>query len=78
MWEYTDRQDSTRFTSDELKEVEVDDGVCVVTSLTKKMAVPKKFGREAFSKSHPRTEVRTSCSLIELLRLKINPFVKRL
>jgi hypothetical protein len=51
-WEYTDCQYSTQFTSDELKEAEINDGVRAVTSLTKKMAVPKKFGTEAFSKSH--------------------------
>jgi hypothetical protein len=67
MWEYTNHRDSTRFTSDELKEAEIDDGVRAVTSLINKMVVPEKFGTEAFSKSHPRTEVRTSCSLIELL-----------
>jgi hypothetical protein len=78
MWEYTDCGDSTRFTSDELKEAEIDDRVRAVTSLTKKMVVPKKFGIEAFSKLHPRTEVRASCSLIELLRLLINPFVESL
>jgi hypothetical protein len=26
MWDYTDRRDSARFTSDELKEDEIDDG----------------------------------------------------
>jgi hypothetical protein len=78
MWEYTDRRDSTRFTTDELKEAKINDGVRAVTSLTKKMVLPKKFGTEAFSKSHPRTEVRASCSLIELFRLLINPFVENL
>jgi hypothetical protein len=67
MWEYTDHRDSTRFTFDELKEAEIDDGVRAVTSLKKKTAVPKKFGTEAFSKLHHRTEVCASCSLIELL-----------
>jgi hypothetical protein len=57
MWDYTDRRDLTRYSSDELKEVEIDDGVCAVTSLTKKSPVPKTFGTEAFSKSHPRIEV---------------------
>jgi hypothetical protein len=67
MWDYTDRRDSTRFTSDELKEAEIDDGVHAVTSLTKRTVVPKNFGTEAFSKSHPRTEVCMCCSLIESL-----------
>jgi hypothetical protein len=67
MWDYTDHQDSTRFTSDERKEAEIDDGVRAVTSLTKKTAVPKNFGTEAFSKSHPRTKVCIFCSSIEFL-----------
>jgi hypothetical protein len=67
MWDYTDRRDSTRFTSDELKEAKIDDGVHTVTSLTKTMAVPKNFGTEAFSKSHPRTKVCVSFYLIEFL-----------
>jgi hypothetical protein len=76
MWDYTDRRDSTRFSSDKLKEAEIDDGVHAVTSLTKKMTVPKNFGTESFSKSHPRTEVCVFCSLIEFLRLLIIPFVE--
>jgi hypothetical protein len=51
MWDYTDHRDSTRFTSDELKEAEINDGVRAVTSLMKKTAMPKNFGTEAFSKS---------------------------
>jgi hypothetical protein len=57
MWDYTDRRDSTRFSPDLRKEAEIDDGVRVVTSLTKKTIVPKNFGTEAFNKSHPHTEV---------------------
>jgi hypothetical protein len=57
MWDYTEHRDSTRFSSNELREAEIDDGVHVITSLMKKMTVPKNFGTEAFSKSHPRTEV---------------------
>jgi hypothetical protein len=57
MWDYTGRRDPTRFSSDELKEAEINDGVCAVTSLKKKSIVPKIFGTEAFSKSNPRTEV---------------------
>jgi hypothetical protein len=68
MWDYTDRRDSTRLTSDELKEAEIDDGVRTVTSLTKKTAVPKNLGTEAFSKSHPRTEVCVSFYPIEFLQ----------
>jgi hypothetical protein len=65
MWNYTGRRDSTQFTSDELNEAEIDDGVRAVTSLTKKIIVPKNFGTEAFSKSHPHTEVHVSFYLIE-------------
>jgi hypothetical protein len=57
MWDYTDRRDSTRISSDELKEAEIDDGVRTVTNLKKKSIVPKIFGTEAFSISNPRTEV---------------------
>jgi hypothetical protein len=57
MWDYTGHRDPTQITFDELKEVEIDDGVRVVTSLTKRNDVPKNFGMEAFSKTHPRTEV---------------------
>jgi hypothetical protein len=42
---------------DELKEAEIDEGVCAVTNLKKKSIVPKVFGTEAFSKSNSRTEV---------------------
>jgi hypothetical protein len=59
MWEYTDCRDPTRMTSDELKEVEIDDGVRAVTKIKKKSVVPKNFGAMAFSKSFPRTEVRS-------------------
>jgi hypothetical protein len=69
MWDYTDRQDPMWFSSDELKEVEIDDGVRAVTSLNKKSILPKIFGTEAFSKSHPRTEVRLLCFLTECFRL---------
>jgi hypothetical protein len=58
MWEYSDRRDPTRMTSDELKEVEIEDGVHAVTKIKKKSAVPKNFGAVAFSKSFPRTEVQ--------------------
>jgi hypothetical protein len=68
MWDYTDRRDSTRFTSDELKEAKIDDGVRTVTSLTKKMAMPKNLGAEAFSKSRPRIEVCVSFCPIEFLQ----------
>jgi hypothetical protein len=52
MWDYTDRRDPTRISSNELKEAEIDDGVHVVTNLKKKSIVPKVFGTEAFSKSN--------------------------
>jgi hypothetical protein len=56
MWDYTGHWDPTRFSSDKLKEAEIDDGVCAVTNL-KKSIVPKVFGTKAFGKSNPRTEV---------------------
>jgi hypothetical protein len=46
--------------SDELKEVEIDDGVRAVTNIKKKAFVQKVFGAVAFSKAFPRTEV-TGC-----------------
>jgi hypothetical protein len=67
MWDYTDRRDPTRISSDELKEVEIDDGVRAITNLKKKLTVPKNFGVVAFSKSHPRTEVRFLRLLTEYL-----------
>jgi hypothetical protein len=57
MWDYTGHQDPMQFSSDELKEAEIDDGVRIVTNLKKKSIVPKVFGTEAFSKSNPCTEV---------------------
>jgi hypothetical protein len=68
MWDYTDRRDPTRISFDELKEVEIDDSVHAVTSLKKKLIVPKIFSAVAFSKSHPRTEVRLLCLLTGCLR----------
>jgi hypothetical protein len=59
MWEYTDHRNPTRMTSDELKEIEIDDGVHVVTKIKKKSVVPKNFGAVAFSKSFPRTKVQS-------------------
>jgi hypothetical protein len=61
MWDYTDRRDPTRVSSDELKEADIDDGVRAVTNLKKKLTVPKIFGTVASSKSHPQTEVRFLC-----------------
>jgi hypothetical protein len=57
MWDYIGHWDSTRFSPDELKEVEIDDRVRANTSLKKKSPVPKIFGTEAFNKSNPRTNV---------------------
>jgi hypothetical protein len=51
MWDYTGRRDSTRFTFNELREAEIDEGVRAVTLLMEKIDVPKNFGMEAFSKS---------------------------
>jgi hypothetical protein len=57
MWDYSERRDPTRLSSDELKEVEIDDKVHSITALLKKDDVSKEFGTEPFSKAHPRTEV---------------------
>jgi hypothetical protein len=59
MWEYTDRRDPTRISSDELREPEIDDNVRAITNTKKKAFVPKIFGTVAFSKTFPRTEVRS-------------------
>jgi hypothetical protein len=67
IWDYTDRRDPTRVSSDELKDVEIDDGVRAITNLKKKSTVPNIFGAVAFSKSHPRTEVRFLCLSTECL-----------
>jgi hypothetical protein len=63
MWDYTGHRDPTRFSSNELREVEINDGVRAVTSLKKKSTLPKIFGTKAFSKSHARTEVCIMCLL---------------
>jgi hypothetical protein len=57
MWEYTDCQDPTRISSDELREAEIDDSVHAITNIKKKAFMPKIFGAVAFSKTFPRTEV---------------------
>jgi hypothetical protein len=67
MWDYTDHRDPTSISSDKLKEVEIDDDVRAVANLKKKSIVPKIFGAVAFSKSHPRTEVRFLCLSTECL-----------
>jgi hypothetical protein len=57
MWDYSDRRDSTRISSDELREAEIDECVRAVMNIKKKSPVPKAFGAVAFSKAFPRTEV---------------------
>jgi hypothetical protein len=57
MWDYIDRRDSTRISSDELREAEIDECVCTVMNIKKKSPVPKAFGAVAFSKAFPHTEV---------------------
>jgi hypothetical protein len=57
MWDYSDRRDSTRISSDELREAEIDECVRAITNIKKKSPVPKVFGAVAFSKAFPRTEV---------------------
>jgi hypothetical protein len=59
MWDYTDRRDPTRISSDELKEAEIDDSVRAITNIKKKAFVPKIFGVVAFSKTFQRTEVHS-------------------
>jgi hypothetical protein len=54
MWDYTDRRDPTRFSSDKLKEAKIDDSVCAVTNIKKKAIVPKTFDAMAFSKTLTR------------------------
>jgi hypothetical protein len=57
MWDYSGRKDPTRLSSDELKDMEINDAVQAVTALTKKSIVPKEFETEPFSKTCPRDEV---------------------
>jgi hypothetical protein len=57
MWDYSDRRDSTRISSDELHEAEIDKCVRTITNIKKKSPVLKAFGTVAFSKAFPRTEV---------------------
>jgi hypothetical protein len=57
MWDYIDRRDLTRISSDELREAEIDECVRTVTNIKKKSPVPKVFGAVAFSKAFPCTEV---------------------
>jgi hypothetical protein len=57
MWDYSDRRDSTRISSDELHEAEIDECVRTIMNIKKKSPVPKAFGAVAFSKAFPRTEV---------------------
>jgi hypothetical protein len=57
MWDYSDRRGSTRISSDQLHEAEIDECVRAVTNIKKKSPVPKAFGAVAFSKAFPCTEV---------------------
>jgi hypothetical protein len=58
MWDYSDRRDLTRISSDELGEAEINECVRAITNIKKKSPVPKAFGTVAFSKAFPRTEER--------------------
>jgi hypothetical protein len=60
MRDYSDRQDSTRISPNELHEAEIDDSMRAITNIKKKSIVPKVFSAVAFSKAFPRTEVRFS------------------
>jgi hypothetical protein len=64
MWDYTGHWDPMQFSSDKLREAEIDDRVRAITSLKKKSPVPKNFCTEAFSKSNPRIEVCSFCFLL--------------
>ena len=57
MWEYSGRRDSTRISSDELKDEEVDNRVRQFTNLHRKDAVPKDFPKSPFDRDTARTEV---------------------
>ena len=57
MWEYSGRRDSTRISSDELKDEEVDNRVRQFTNLQKKDEVPTNFPKNPFDKDTARTEV---------------------
>jgi hypothetical protein len=57
MWDYSDRRDSTRISSNELRKAEIDECMRAMTNIKKKSPVPKAFGAVAFSKAFPRTEV---------------------
>jgi hypothetical protein len=59
MWDYTDRQDLTRISPDELHEAKIDDSVRAITNIKKKSFMLKIFGAVAFSKAFPRIEVRS-------------------
>jgi hypothetical protein len=76
MWDYSDRRDSTRISSDELREAEIDECVRAITNIKKKSPVPKVFGAVAFSKAFPRTEVCflswSSITFVPQLRLLVS------
>jgi hypothetical protein len=59
MWDYTDCRDSTRISPNELHEAKIDDSMCAITNIKKKVFMPKIFDAVAFSKAFPRTEVRS-------------------
>jgi hypothetical protein len=44
MWDYSGRKDPTRLSSDELKDIEIDNVVHAITALTKKSDVPRNLG----------------------------------
>jgi hypothetical protein len=60
MWDYSDRQDLTQISQDELHEVEIHECVRAITNIKKKSPMPKAFGAVAFSKVFPRPEVYLS------------------
>jgi hypothetical protein len=57
MWDYSDRRDLTRISSDELREAEIDECVHAIMNIKKKSPVLKIFGAVACNKAFPCTEV---------------------
>jgi hypothetical protein len=53
MWDYSGCKDPTRLSSDELKDIEIDNAVRAIIALTKKSVVLNEFGTEPFSKACP-------------------------
>jgi hypothetical protein len=57
MWDYSGRNNSTRVSNDELKAIEIDERIRLLTSLLQMDKVPKSFSVEPFSTICSRTAV---------------------